>query len=112
MRRHGKKLGVLTPGGPEDCRFRSFFGVGVEVFLEACNMLVKYDFYPPESSFEHFFWALLFMKLYPKNEAELCSLLGGIDPKTMRKWVWPMIRSIAKLDDFVVSVTYFLTKST
>jgi len=102
MNRAGKKLGKLTYGGPEDRRFRSFFGCGVKVFLTAWNLMVDAEVIPPEGCFYHYFWALLFMKLYPKNETELCGLLGGIDPKTMRKWVWPFIRALAELDLLII----------
>ena len=103
MNRAGKNLATLTAGGPEDCHFRSFFGCSVTVFLIAYNMLIENGLLPSNGKFCHYFWALLFMKLYPRNETELCSLLGGIDPKTMRKWVWPFIDAISELQYSVVS---------
>ena len=48
-------------------------------------------------------WALMFMNVYPNNETEMCTLLGGVDPQTMRKWVWPFIEGITGLSDSVVS---------
>ena len=103
MNRASKRLGVLTDGGPEDRRFRSFFGVGVVVFITAYKMLLDHGLYPAECNFQHYFWAMIFMKLYPQNEAGLCSILGGIDAKTMRRGVWPIIGALALLDEFVVS---------
>ena len=51
---------------------------------------------PPDACFCHYLWALMFMKMYPENEVEMCSLLGGIDPKTIKKHVWLMIGWIYK----------------
>ena len=77
MRRGGKELGVLTPGGPEDIRFRSFFGGSVEAILDAWHRMAALGLLPPDLLFLHYLWALMFMCLYPKNEAELCTLCGG-----------------------------------
>ena len=46
MGRSGKRLGVLTPGGPEDVRFRSFFGAGVVVVLTAWHGMAEHDLFP------------------------------------------------------------------
>ena len=62
----------------------------------------RVNLYLLRGGFNHYLWALLFMKIYPANETEMCTLLGGIDPKTMRKWVWLFIRSISGLSDTVV----------
>ena len=108
MNRASKRLGVLTDGGPEDRRFRPFFGVGVVVFITAYKMLLDHGLYLAECNFQHYFWAMIFMKLYPQNETGLCSLLGSIDTKTMRRGVWPIIGALALLDKFVVSATILI----
>ena len=87
MQRGGKSLGVLTPGGPEDTRFRSFFGAGVNTVLDAWFRMQDLGLLPVEANlfFVHYMWALMFMCVYPKNQATLCALCGGVDPKTARK---------------------------
>ena len=44
----------------------------------------------------------MFLKIYPKENVA-CSLVGGIDEKTWRKKIWPLIEAIALLEDKVVS---------
>ena len=39
----------------------------------------------------------------------MCSILGGIDAKTMRKWVWPYIGSMFELKYDVVSTILYGT---
>ena len=108
MNRAHKKLGTTIIGGTEDRRFRSFFGCSVEVFLVIWHLIISNELLPLDCCFSHLFWAFLFMKIYPKNEAALCSLLGGVDPKTMRKRVWPLIRAVAELHFIVVSAIQYV----
>ena len=103
MRRGGKELGTLAPGGPEDRRFRSFFGAGVAVVIAAWKGMAEHGLLPPEALFVHYLWALVFMCLYPTNEAELCLICGNRDPKTVRKYIWPYINSLYELNYYVVS---------
>ena len=42
------------------------------------------------------------MKIYGK-ERNLCSLAGGVDKKTFRKWAWLFVDAIASLESEVVS---------
>ena len=51
---------------------------------------------------KHILWTLMFLKLYGK-EINVCSLSGGCDEKTFRKWVWKMIFEISDLEPEVVS---------
>jgi len=46
---------------------------------------------------------LAFMHTYPPNDTTLSSLLGGKDPKTIHKYMWPYIEPLAELENFVVS---------
>ena len=108
MTRATKKPGTTFKGGTEDRRFRSCFGVGAHVAVQAWNMMVEKDLLPEIGNFCHYMWALMFMKLYGENETEMCMLLGGTDPKTMRKYVWPYIFSIFELHYDVVSSTICL----
>ena len=104
MRRASNNLGTLHFGGTEDRRFRSCFGIGAHVCAIAWRMMKDEAILPPEAQFCHYLWALMFMKMYPENETEMCSLLGGVDAKTMRKHVWPMIGSVYELNYSVLSL--------
>ena len=103
MGRAGQRLGVMHPGSPEDKRFRGYFGVSAEVAVEAWEMMVEHDYLPRYHEFLHYLWALAFMRLYPANDMALSVALGGSDPKTIRKYIWPMIEPITELDALVVS---------
>lgn len=92
----------------EDGRFRAFFGCGAAIALVCWNRLVYYELLPQEidASILHFLWALFFMMVYPGDKAASTTAggsEGAIDPKTLRKYVWPMIRAIARLESQVVS---------
>ena len=102
MNRADRRLGKLTIGGPEDRRLRSFFGAGVEVILEGWHRMKDQQLIPEGALFVHYLWALMFMKIH-STEGAMCGHAGGVDPKTFRKWVWPMIRAIADLEYTVVS---------
>jgi hypothetical protein len=93
----------LLPGSPEDLRFRGYFGVSAEVAVEVWCMMDEHNCLPDDSKFIHFLWALAFMRLYPENDKALSTSLGGSDPKTIRKYIWPIISSIFELDSVVVS---------
>ena len=97
------RLGKLLPGSPEDLRFRAFFGVSAQVSVTAWDMMENHSVLPPTPEFLHFLWALAFMRTYPANDTTLSSLLGGRDPKTMSKYMWPFIRSIFALNEWLVS---------
>ena len=98
-----ERLGVMHPGSPKDKRFRGYFGVSAEVAVEAWEMMVEHDYLPPSHEFLHYLWALAFMQLYPTNDMALSVALGGSDPKTIRKYIWPMIESITELDAMLVN---------
>jgi hypothetical protein len=104
MGRANRRLGKLLPGSPEDLRFRGFFGVSAQVAVTAWDMLENHSVLPPNPKFVHFLWALAFMRTYPANDTTLSCLLGGSDPKTIGKYVWPLIRSLYELNETVVSI--------
>lgn len=102
MGRANLRLGKLLPGSPEDLRFRAFFGVSAQVSVTAWDMMENHSVLPPTPEFLHFLWALAFMRTYPANDTTLSSLLGGRDPKTMSKYMWPFIRSIFALNEWLI----------
>ena len=103
MVRTGHALGILSPGSPKDLRHRVFFGVSAEVAVKAWNQMEELDLLPPSSQFQHYLWALAFMRTYPPNDTTLSRLLGGKHPKSIHKYIWPYIASLAELENFVVS---------
>ena len=104
--RSGMKLDAESS---EDRRFREFFGCGVLHSITAWNLIISLGILPPDGLIIHLLWALYFMKCYPKTE-EGCAAMGGsegpIDPKTMRKFVWPFIKALAGLEDDLVSILF------
>ena len=104
MGRASRQLGKLLPGSPEDLRFRAFFGVSAQVSVTAWSMMEGHHVLPTNPMFLHFLWALAFLRTYPANDTTLSSLLGGSDPKTISKYVWPFIWSLFELNETVVSV--------
>lgn len=94
----------------EDERYCQFFGCGAEVALIVWNLLIKFSLLPDEAELAHFLWALFFMMLYPKEKVA-CGLAGGsggaIDPKILRKYIWPMIKAISNLEPHVVCICVF-----
>ena len=99
-----RRLGTLCLGSPEDLRFQAFFGVSAQVTVTAWGMMEDHSVLPPNLKFIHFLWVLAFMQTYPANDTTLSRLLGGSDPKTISKYVWPIIRSLFELNKTVVSI--------
>ena len=103
MGRTSIRLGKLLPGSPEDIRFRGSFGVSAKVAKTTWELMEEHGLRPPGSDLLYFLWALAFMQTYPPNDNTLSRVLGGHDPKTISKNIWPVIRSIYSLNDVVVS---------
>ena len=86
--------------------FREFFGTGV-LAVKKHGVLLKRDSLLPEGDHpKNLFWALHFMKVYPKQSPGCLAdgaLAGAVDPKTHCKWVWAFIDAVANLVDTVVS---------
>ena len=108
MGRASRRLGELLSGSPEDLRFRAFFGVSAQVAVTAWSMMDDHSVLPSNPKLVHFLWALAFMRTYPANNTTLSRLLGGSDPKTISKYVWPFIRSLFELNETVVSGEHYL----
>ena len=89
----------------EDRDFREFFGCSLFVSGVVWETLVKNDEIPHNGCLNHLLWALMFMKVYGK-ERTLCSLAGGVDKKTYRKWSWKFAIAIANLSPSVVRNYY------
>ena len=99
----GRGIGSLLT---EERTFREFFGTTKVVVAKLWDLLSQWQMILEDGTTNHIMWALFFMRAYPK-EAVTCSTVGGsggaIDPKTLRKYIWPFIRAIAGLESEVVS---------
>jgi hypothetical protein len=102
MERAAQRLGKLLVGLPKDLHFRGFFGVSAEVAVEAWQMMEDLNCLPPNPKFLHYLWALKFMQTYPANDEALSRSLGGSDPKTTHKYMWPLIDLVFELDEILV----------
>jgi len=99
----------LTIGAPstDNRAFRDFFGATAIVVSTLWRFMATNDKIPAESGIKHLLWALYFLRAYPK-QGHMCSMVGGsagaVDPKTLRKYIWPLIYRISDLEPDVVSV--------
>lgn len=111
QRRSGQKINTADT---EDRRFRDFFGVGVHVAIITWTLLLEHDLLPEAATIPHLLWAMYFLTCYPLQE-EGCAAAGdaekgAIDPKTWRKYIWPMIYALADLESVVVSSVCLLNR--
>ena len=95
----------------EDRAFCEFFGMTATVVSKIWGMLSQRGTVPIEGTAKHLLWSLYFMRAYPKQSVT-CAVVGGsagaIDPKTLRKFIWPFIEAIAELTSEVVSLLCML----
>ena len=103
MGRAAHRLGILRPGSPEDRRFRGYFGVSAEVALEAWDLMEEIDCLHPSPQLKHYYGHWLLCDCIQRMISLYQQHWGGSDPKTIRKYIWPMIASIFELDEEVVS---------
>ena len=90
----------------EDRRFREFFGCSAMVAMSVWRRLSRTSQIPFGGEPKHLLWALLFMKVYPK-EGVMCKLINVKDPKTFRGRVKGFIEAIADLESDVVSYSFY-----
>ena len=64
-------------------------------------MMNEYNLVSERGSIYHLMWELIFMKIY-ETEITMKSLSGGYDAKTIRKWNFKFIKSIADLSPILV----------
>jgi len=108
----GQPIGLAST---EERAFCEFFGTTAVVVANLWRIVSEQDIIPGET-IQHLLWALHFMRAYPK-EGAACATVGGlggaIDPKTLRKYIWPFIYTIADLSSVVVSLvcTLFAAKT-
>lgn len=86
----------------EDREFREHFGCSIDVCLSLWNSMEETGYLPPNGRLEHLLWGLMFLKIYG-TERVMCSMAGGPDKDTFRKWSWLFVDAIASLEYSVVS---------
>ena len=86
----------------EDENFRAFFGCRPDVAMIAWDMLASLDMLPDGGTIEHFLWALMFLKVYPRSRV-MQVLCGNVDNQTMMKWTMKFVWALAYLEPHVVS---------
>ena len=88
----------------EDIRFRALFGTSPSVCAVLWDRCVEVD-KPGVSEGAvpcHLLWALALLKQYSGDDL-LLALMGGVYPKTFRKWSWMFVDVISFLQGDVVS---------
>ena len=50
----------------------------------------------------HLLLCLMFLKIYA-TETVLCTMAGGVEEKTFRKWSWMFVDELSYLEDSVVT---------
>jgi hypothetical protein len=107
-----EELGITIMGrrqrGSRETRLRRFVALfGIEPHL--CAIVWRELIASGWTSFtrrpepKHLLWTLLFLKCYPTEEF-LATLVGAVDEKTTRKWVWFYVEGIASLATKFVSL--------
>lgn len=87
--------------------FRSHFGIDPETAAYIwVRTKKKNKVYLIGSRPVHLLWGLLFMKVY-SSEKVMCSMCGGVDPKTFRKWSKIFVKEIGFYCSEEVSVFIF-----
>ena len=69
--------------------------------------MAEHNLLPKKLLFVIYLWALVFMCVYPKNEKAFCALVGGPDPKTVQKKMWPFVFALYELN-YIVVICYLL----
>jgi hypothetical protein len=104
IQRKSPRIGAVST---EDRAFRKFFGTTAVVTSTLWRLLAANDKIPAESCIKHLLWMLHFLRAYLKQGAT-CSMVGGlegaVDPKTLRKYSWPLIYTVSDMEPDVVSV--------
>jgi hypothetical protein len=88
-------------GRTETRKFRALFGCSPQIWLKLWNELDPFLTMPKGVSPKHLLWALLMMKVYDSEDVH-CSIAGGVDPTTFRKWSWLFVEALSSLDAKVV----------
>lgn len=84
-------------------RFRANYGTSPGVCAILWNLIKPV--LPRWFKFPHLLWGLIFLKVYA-TESVIAPKLG-VDEKTYRDYVWPVVKAIASVKSKVVSFSFF-----
>jgi hypothetical protein len=84
----------------EICQF--FLGTSYEICAELWNLIDPVLAMSKDAEPKHLLWTICFLKNYCTKKINT-RIVGGVDEKTFRKWVWIFVPVIAKLTPEVVS---------
>jgi hypothetical protein len=98
--------------GTKDRRFRDYFGISLNTAINAWKLLNEHNKLDEGSEVSHMLWSMYFLKCYPRTQ-EACAAAGqadsgAVDPKTRKKYAWPMIYALANLEAKLVSLSLFV----
>jgi hypothetical protein len=99
-RRRDPYKGLSTQTENRD--FNEFYGCGPLVALQLWGLLHDHDYLPGGCRLEHLLWMLAFLKIYG-HKKQMCTICGGVDYKTMMKWILLFLDAVSSLEPFVVS---------
>lgn len=95
----GSQIATKQEGkGLDERTFIAFYGTTPEIIAESWSSVSERVM---GSKPKHILWACMFLKLYLPEDV-MCILAGTSKP-TFRKWVWPVIESLALMSVDVVS---------
>jgi hypothetical protein len=83
----------------EHNKFRSFFGCSSEVATDLWNRIE--NGLRQRSLPKHLLWTLIFLKTYATEEIHI-RLVGWVDPKSYRDWVWYMLMKIVEIKEDII----------
>lgn len=84
----------------ENDRFMANFGTPPSIVALLWQMMASINGIDTYCKPKHLLWTLMFLKTYATFDVIACRV--GADEKTVRKWVWYVVFTVADLVDDVV----------
>lgn len=92
----------------ENRAFRALFGCGANIVLLLWKGLEHFHLVPDKATMTHLLWTLMYLKTNARWST-MRKLTGGVDPKTLRKWIFEeILPAITLLEPMVVSLRVLL----
>ena len=93
--------------------FRCLFGCSPKIIAELWKLIGEIDDDEEKSleefgaKLEHLLYALVFLRVYGKNEVVHCAIFGHPSAKTYRKYSWYFVKKIAHLENKKYGIIVF-----
>jgi hypothetical protein len=81
-----------------DRQFLALFGVPPIHAYKLWRMIID-NGNPEKIAPKHLMWALFFLRTY--NREEVIATIMGVTEKTLRKWIWLVIKKLSSIDTLV-----------